>query len=284
MRAIRYAALAVVLIQWPGLSARAETLLERGTYLMRSIVACGNCHTEQTPEGPAPGMELAGGNKVETTWFTVYSSNITPDPETGIGKWSDAEIIAAIREGRRTDGSIIGPPMPISQYRDMSDRDVNAIVAYLRAAKPIRNPIPRSVYRFPLPRRYGGPVEGVAEPDRNDRVAYGAYLAGPLGHCTGCHTPFRRFRPDFKNRLGAGGLPFIGPWGTTVSANITPHPEDGIGRYGDAEVITMITEGVRPDGSRLRPPMGYRYYKNMNAADLAAIVAYLRTLKPLPSE
>ncbi|HMA13543.1 MAG TPA: c-type cytochrome, partial [Kiloniellaceae bacterium] len=113
-------------------AARAETLLERGTYLMQGIVACGNCHTPKGPDGELPGMELAGGFLMEDAAFTAYAPNITPDVATGIGGWTDAQIVAAIREGRRPDGTIIGPPMPIALYRQMSDRDVEAIVAYIR--------------------------------------------------------------------------------------------------------------------------------------------------------
>ncbi len=259
----------------------AETLLERGTYLMRGIVACGNCHTPRNAEGPVPGMELAGGSRIEEEVFTAVASNITPDRETGIGAWTDAEVIAAIREGRRPDGSIIGPPMPIGLYRGISDRDVKAIVAYLRSVKPVRNVVAKSVYRIPLPDSYGPPVAGVADVPRSDQVRYGAYLTGPLGHCIECHTPMVRGRSEFENQLGAGGIPFHGPWGVSVSANITPDREAGLGQYSDAEIITAITEGRRPDGSRMMPPMAYDYYRNINPADLAALVIYLRSLKPI---
>ena len=142
-------------------TAAAQTPLERGTYLMRGIVACGNCHTQNTPQGPMPGMELAGGTKFEEGFGIAYASNITPDPETGIGKWTDAQIITAIREGKRPDGSIIGPPMPSSLYRDVSDDDVKAIVAYLRTVKPVVNKVPKPEYKVPLPPSYGPPVTTV---------------------------------------------------------------------------------------------------------------------------
>ncbi len=273
------------LISIAALPAGAESLLERGAYLMRGIVACGNCHTVQTPEGPLPGKELAGGNPiVEPNLFTAYPSNITPDRETGIGAWSDEEIIAAIREGRRPDGTIIGPPMPIGLYRGLSDRDVRALVAYLRAVPAVRHEVPKSDYNIPLPPAYGPPVGSVAAVPRDDPVAYGAYLAGPAGHCIECHTPFVQGRPDFENRLGAGGFPFHMPFGVVVSPNITPHPSDGIGRYTDAQVKRIITNGIRPDGTRLLPPMGVRYYRNISDRDLDAILAYLRSLPPRPNQ
>jgi mono/diheme cytochrome c family protein len=265
--------------------AHGETLLERGTYLMRSIVACGNCHTPQGPDGPLPGMELAGGLAIEDPAFVAYSPNITPDPETGIGTWTDKQIAAAIRDGRRPDGTIIGPPMPFGMYRNISDRDVAAIIAYLRAMPAVRNKVAKSDYsKIKLPPSWGPPAGEVADIPTDNPVRYGAYLAGPLGHCLECHTPMLNGRFDFENRLGAGGLEFHGPWGVSQSANITPHQDDGIGRYSDDEVKAMITTGIRPDGSRLMPPMGVPYYANISNDDLNAIVAYLRTLKPLQSE
>jgi hypothetical protein len=88
--------------------------------------------------------------------------------------------------------------------------------------------------------------------------------------------------PDWINQLGAGGFEFHGPWGVSVSSNLTSHPEDGIAEWTDAELVTMITQGVRPDGSPMLPPMGYGYYARTSPEDIQAIIAYLRTLPPLP--
>lgn len=257
-------------------AAIAETPLERGTYLMQSIVACGNCHTPKGPTGDIPGMELAGMSPFEDTPdFTAHSPNITPDKETGIGNWTDDQIIVAIREGKRPDGSIIGPPMPIGLYRGLSDTDVKAIVAYLRSVKPIKNKIPKSVYRIPLPPSYGPPVANVPDMPRTDKVAYGAYLAGPAGHCIECHSPMGERGPDIQNRLGAGGFEFHGPWGVSVSSNITP---TGLKDWTDDQIKQMVTTGKRPDGSPMAPPMAYPYYANISDADLDAIIAYLHSL------
>jgi mono/diheme cytochrome c family protein len=220
MRTLQRVALAAALGMIIGTAVHAESRVERGRYLMQSIVACGNCHTPQGPNGPLPGMELAGGLKIEEKPFTAIASNITPDRETGIGKWTDAQIITSIREGKRPDGSIIGPPMPIGLYRGMSDSDVRAIVAYLRSVKPVKNQVAKSEYRIPLPPNYGPPVGKVAEVPHKDKIAYGRYLAGPLGHCVECHSPAGpQGAPDLDNKLGAGGFSFNGPWGTSVSTN-----------------------------------------------------------------
>jgi len=246
---------------------------------MRSIVACGNCHTPKNAQGEIPGMELAGGVTFEDEPFTAVSPNITPDPQTGIGKWTDAQIIAAIREGRRPDGSIIGPPMPIALYRNMSDDDVKAIVAYLRGVKPVVNQTGKSQYKMPLPPSYGPPVTSVAAVAPGNKLAYGTYLAGPLGHCIECHsTPGPNGAPDFANKTGGGGMHFKGPWGISYAPNITP---SGIGKYTDDDIKKAITSCTRPAGSRLMPPMAYPYYRNIAPADLDAIVVYLRSLKPL---
>ena len=276
------AALAALLVAGMAHDVGAETPLERGTYLMSSIVACGNCHTPQGPDGPLPGMELAGGLLIEEEAFTVHTPNITPDPETGIGGWTDEEIIAAIREGRRPDGRIIGPPMPIGLYRNMADSDVQAIVAYLRQVPPVNNRVAPSEFRIPLPESWGPPVGPVADVPRDDPIVYGAYLAGPLGHCIECHTPLTPAGPDFEH-LGAGGNSFYGPWDVSVSRNITPHPEAGIGSWSDEQIKRAITEGIRADGAPLLPPMPFPYYANMSEADLDALVAYLRSIPPLDS-
>jgi len=267
---------ALTILMMASLQAKAETAIERGRYLMESIVACANCHTPQGPQGPLAGMDLAGGLRIDDKAFTAYASNITPDKTTGIGTWTEAQIISAIRNGRRPNGTLIGPPMPIGQYRNMSDDDVHAIVAYLHTVKPVKNAVPKSVYKIPLPPNYGPPVVHVGQVLRQDKLEYGHYLAGALGHCIECHTPFDAHGvPDLANRLGAGGNSFYGPWGVSVSRNITPA---GLEHYSDAELEKMITAGIRPDGSMLKPPMGVSYYANMTADDKDALIAYLHSM------
>src|SRR5690606_12657651 len=165
-------------------------LLERGDYLMNGIVACGNCHTPRDENGNLiEGMELAGAFVIEEPGFRAYAPNITPDVETGIGSWTDEQIIRAIREGVRPDGRVLGPPMGFPFYRGISDRDIRAIVAYLRNVPLVRNEVPRSTYRIPLPPNWGDPVVSVPEPNKDAPVEYGRYLTHNLGHCTDCHTP-----------------------------------------------------------------------------------------------
>src|SRR5690606_25283762 len=178
-------------------------LLERGDYLMNGIVACGNCHTPRDENGFLEGMELAGGFVIEEPGFRAYAPNITPDVETGIGSWTDEEIIRAVREGVRPDGRVLGPPMGFPFYRGISDNDMRAIVAYLRSVPAVRNEVPRSTYNIPLPPNWGEPVVSVPEPNKDDPIEHGRYLTHNLGHCTDCHTPLVEGQHDFS-RIGAG--------------------------------------------------------------------------------
>lgn len=256
---------------------QAETLLERGDYLMNTIVACGNCHTPIGPEGPGP--ELSGGLPFDMEPFTAVAPNITPDPTTGIGAWSDAEIARAIREGIGRDGRLLAPLMPTRFYQHLSDRDLAAIIAYLRQVEPVVNETPATVFRMELPPAWVPPVDSVAEPDRSDTLAYGEYLA-TIGHCMECHTPLDPHGHPQAARQGAGGMPFPGPWGVSVSANITSHPEAGIGSWTDEDIARAITHGIGRNGEALNPPMGFAYYAGIAADDLTALIAWLRTVPP----
>lgn len=252
----------------------------RGKYLEEAIMACGNCHTPKG--GPLAGKTYAGGFEIKEEGIDAVASNITPDEKTGVGKWTDAQLIKAIREGKRPDGTTIGPPMPFDMYQKMSDRDATDIVAYLRTVAPVDNDTQASTYMFPLPPAWGPPVASIPHPDPANKVAYGAYLAGPAAHCMECHTPMPNpGRRDYDGKLGAGGFPFSGPWGVVVAANITPDNETGLGKWTDQQIKDAITKGVRPDGSKLTGPMAYAAYAKMKDSDLDAIVAYLRSIKPV---
>ena len=122
----------------------------------------------------------------------------------------------------------------------------------------------------------------VAEVSKADPAVYGAYLAGPLGHCIECHTPMEKGRFDFENRAFAGGLHLpVGLDAGLITANITQDKETGIGAWSDAEIAAAITKGVRPDGGQLHPIMPFGFYATMEKADVDALVAFLRTVKPV---
>lgn len=277
-------AIAFCLAAGLGAAVAAQTYGERGAYLVNALGACGNCHTpHDAANRPIAGMELAGGREFDFQAGHAVGPNITPDKETGIGGWTVWQIVYALRNGKRPDGTMIGPPMPIAFYRQLSDRDAEAIAVYLKSLKPVRHAVARSQYRVPLPETYGPPISHVAEPDRRDKIAYGAYLAGPVAHCMECHTP--RHGPQLDlSRFGAGGreFPELGtPGAVTVSRNITPDPEAGLGKWSDADVKGAILLGHRPDGTRLARTMPFDAYNKMTSDDINAIVDYLRTLKPV---
>jgi mono/diheme cytochrome c family protein len=274
-------AAAIVLTPLAGQPAAAETLLERGDYLVNGIGNCGNCHSPQGPNGALAGPPLSGGEAILAPGFAAYPPNLTPDPETGLGKWTEPQIVTALREGRTPSGAMLRPPMPVAFYRGMSDRDARAIAVYLRSLTPVRNKVPDSRYNTPTPASYGGPVGAVRDPDRTDKMAYGRYLA-ELGHCMLCHTPRDAAgRPDLLHRMGAGGVVLTGVFGQIVTPNITPDAKSGIGSWTDQEIKDALTIGTRPDGTLLASPMPWRYLARLSSEDLGALVAYLRSLKPV---
>jgi len=257
----------------------AEISVARGEYLVQGPAGCGNCHTPFGPQGPDMARDLSGRLVEQNAAFTAVAPNITP--ASRIAGWSDAELARAIREGLRPDGSLIGPPMPFTFYRGLGDDDLASIVMYLRTIPAVENDPGPSTYNIPLPPAYGPPVDSVTAPEPGVTADYGAYLAGPVAHCLECHTPMGPQGPMIDTDLGRGGFEFHGPWGTSVASNLTAHA-DGLADYSDAEIAAMITDGRRPDGSTMLPPMPYAYLARMTARDLDAVVTYLRGLPPLP--
>lgn len=247
--------------------ARADdAAVERGRYLV-TIGICQGCHLSN----------LAGGRRTGGN----ISANITPDRETGIGAWTDEQIIEAIRNGKRPDGSRVRPSMGVFWYNELSDSDVRAIVAYLRSVPPVRLKHERSAEagRLPVLRP---PVKSVLDVPRTDKVAYGKYLVSAVAHCMNCHTPRGEGQPDLT-RPGAGGNTNNVPGGgVAISANLTPGNPSGIAKWTDDQVKQAITKGIRPDGSKLIPVMDFELYEHITPEDLEAIVAFLRSLRPVP--
>ncbi|WP_322998360.1 c-type cytochrome [Castellaniella sp.] len=278
---LRTAAYLVLTLSGTAAWAQDDALMVRGTYLADGVVACANCHIARGDRGqPLFDQGLSGGMVFDDAAFKAYAPNITPDPETGIGRWTDAQLGKAIREGIRPDGSLIGPPMPISFYRNLSDADLAAIIAYLRAQPPVRHVVEKSVYRIPLPSSYGPPVSGVTTPAATDTLKYGEYLAN-IGHCMDCHTPRDNKGMLLMDHLGAGGQVLKGPGGDVVTPNLTPDPS-GLKTWTDAQIERAIREGINKDGTRLQPIMAFGWYKNISGPDMSALIAYLRSLKPQP--
>src|SRR5262245_1518093 len=251
--------------------ASAQTSLERGS------------HTPRGPGGFDMTRRFSGGSQTwDTPAYTVKGSNITPDRETGIGTWSDAEIKRAITDGTHRLGRPISPQMPFPFYKILTPRDLDALVAYLRSIPPVRNEVQPPVYKAAM---HAEPVRDAVKPfaddDLRDPVKRGFYLA-TIAHCMLCHSRRPDGTQDYVNSWGKGGYTFKEAWGEALVPNITSHPKAGVGAWTDAEIKRSLTQGVARDGRQFKQPMARQlYFSRMAEADLDAIVAWMRTLPPL---
>jgi mono/diheme cytochrome c family protein len=209
----------------------------------------------------------------------VYSMNITPDAETGAGSWSDDQLARAIREGVGHDGRALFPFMPYQGFRALSDEDLASIVVYLRSLPPVRKQRPPTELIFPvkyLIRSVPQPLDApVPDPDLSTPEKRGKYLVTIAG-CTDCHTPQDAHGQPLPGMDFGGGLILDGPWGRVASANITP---DASGIDGSIFMQAILTGYV--NGRKLSQIMPWHTFRGMTDEDIAAIFAYLKTLKPI---
>ena len=276
---MRLATLSIAALMIGG-SAYADTPVERGSYLVNTIMTCGNCHSPKGPPNVVAGKDFSGGLRFDEPPFDVTAPNITPDKETGIGKWSAADVKKTLLTGVRPSGVPLAVVMPTGFYGILLPSDLDAIVAYLQSLKPVSNKVADPIYKIAVPRQiFPGAEKPIDPADLNDKVKRGHYLA-TIGHCMECHTPLVRGVQDFKNSLGKGGREFPGPWGVSISRNITSSKAKGLGDWSDAEIKRAITQGIDKDGNKLKGPMGFQYYAHMTDADLDAVIAWLRTVPP----
>jgi mono/diheme cytochrome c family protein len=262
--------------------AMAQASVERGSYLMNTIMTCANCHSPKGPPAATAGKDYSGGLRFDEPPFDVTAPNITQDKETGIGNWTDAQIKTMLVTGKNIHGIQAAEVMPTAFYPILTPGDLDSIVAYMRTIPPVKNKVPDPIYKIALPHHvFPGAEKAYSQADLNDKLKRGFYLA-TIGHCMECHTPFRQGGgpQDFAGSLGKGGRQFPGPWGVSTSRNITSSKTAGIGDWTDAEIKTAIKEGKRKDGTPLKGPMGFQYYAKMTDADLDAVIAYLRTVPP----
>jgi mono/diheme cytochrome c family protein len=224
----------------------------------------------------------AGGTKFDLPYGigVVYAPNITPDVETGIGKWTNAQVTTAIRRGQRPDGSRLFPIHPYKYLGGIADDEVDALVAYLKSVQPIKSSVPLRSLRIPVPTLT---VPNPAKVAPREGLTRGAYLAGGAGHCAECHTPRRfDFSPD-DGRFLAGGP---GPQGS-LAANITPHVETGLGRWTESQIARFLRTGVKPSGQEASSLMRTVIvgtsagFKELTEADATAIARYLKTVPPI---
>jgi mono/diheme cytochrome c family protein len=282
---------AVLLLAATG-SASAETAIERGDYLVNTIMACGNCHSPRDAEGKfIAGRALSGGLTFDTPDFLATAANITPDAATGIGSWNDEEIRRALVEGVRPNhgklsGVALAAIMPANFYKALLPDDLAAVIAYLRSVKPVRNEVPQPLYRLPIHREpYPDAEAGFTAAMMADSAKHGAYLA-TIGHCMECHAAWSRGVQDYRSGLGKGGRAFplregVPDSPTSIAANITSHPTSGLGAWSDAEIGRAITQGIGRDGHALKPAMAYGFYAALKEKDRKDLIVYLRTVPPL---
>lgn len=269
-------------------AARTPEALERGRYLVTGL-GCANCHSpvDDTRPGDFPiasklfagrifpeGMGLPG---------TVVAPNISPDPESGLGQWTDGEIARAIREGVSRDGRPLFPMMNYPNYSKLPDSDVMAIVAYLRTVPPHRGSPGITKLDFPvnmLIRTAPKPLESSPAPLPPPGADRGRVLID-VGMCTDCHTQSEKGQPKPGMYL-AGGVPTKGPFGTVYSANITSHPSAGIGAYSDEDLKRVFREGRNRSGRKLWV-MPWSATQHLNDDDLNSLIAALRQIPPNPN-
>ncbi len=280
------AALAIVLAACTQTQESQQSLLARGDYLVNGIMTCNHCHTPKDKAGnPVMARQFAGGvQRFDEATFTATGSNITQDAETGIGKWSDADIRRAMVDGVRPNGVKLAFVMPYPLYKVLTPRDLDAVVAYMRSVAPINAKVAPPVYKSEqITYAYPGAEKPMSENDLRDPVKRGLYLAN-LGHCMQCHAERSKDDvPNYRASAGKGGRVFKTPGGLVTASNITSHKTRGLGAWSDADIKRALTEGVSRDGRPLAITMATyaQYLKRLTDDDLNALVAWLRTLPPL---
>ncbi len=258
--------------------------LERGRYLVEALTACDNCHTPRASGGYDLSRRFSGGSQLFTDKdYSVRGSNITPDLESGIGRWSDSELKAAIGNGVGPKGRL-APVMPSESYRALTSEDLDAVVAFLRTAPPIKSDLPPQERRGALEARRSipGAEAPFSDASLSDPLRRGLYVAS-LARCMSCHSGETEGAPDPENRLGQGGRIFRTPAGAAVASNVTSHPTKGVGAWSNEELKRAITEGVGRDGRPLAPTMANlskAHFSKMTETDLDALIAWLRTVPP----
>jgi mono/diheme cytochrome c family protein len=263
---------------------RNASLIERGQYLARAA-DCEACHTAKG------GAAFAGGLALVTPFGTIYTPNITPDKDTGIGTWSDASFLNAVHKGVDDEGVHLYPAMPYASYSGMTDADVLAIKAYLFSLKPVHTDIPDNTFGFPFNQRWlMGVWSFLFNPDRrfepntsrSPQWNRGAYIGENLEHCGECHTPRTLFQ-SLNNRGKFAGATQAG-W---RAYNITSDTRSGVGDWNADDLQQYLSTGHANGRGTAAGPMGEavdRSLSHLTQGDIAALVAYLKTVPAVSSD
>ena len=291
MAAIIY--LSVLMLMLAASDAAAQATREqiaRGKYVFGAAAGCG-CHTA------AKQPLNAGGRKYDGPFGTVYSSNITPDPTTGIGKWTDEQIITATRSGRRPNGERLIPVHPYTVFNGMAEQDLKDVVAYLRSVPPINRPTPAKKISVPMFESVFLPawlatfaaIESPPKSAATSGAARGEYLARAVSHCGECHTPRTMTMAVDNTRFLAGNQKGKGPEGSAVP-NITPDRETGLGSWTEEQITDYLGTGNKPDGDVAGGLMmeviegSSAGYKDLTKADRQAIAKYLKSIPAIKNK
>ncbi len=280
LAALAFAALAFAsAVAQPHPPAPDSAIVKQGEYLARAG-DCIACHT-------TPGAALfAGGRAMPTPFGTLYSSNITPDADTGIGKWTTDNFYSSMHTGRAPDGGLLYPAMPFSSYTKVTRADSDAIFAYLRAVPPVRQPNRPHDLRFPYNNRsliLGWRTlfftEGEYKPDaaKSSEWNRGAYLVQGLGHCSMCHTPINALGGSSQSQAFQGGLIPMQNW---YAPSLTSNKEAGLGDWSIADISDLLRSGVSHRGAVYGPmaEVTFDSLQYMSDDDTRAMAIYLKGL------
>jgi mono/diheme cytochrome c family protein len=270
----------------PTMPLSTNATAARGEYIVRSVAVCGHCHSADPKN--ADGV-LSGGREFHDWRIgTARGSNLTPDPETGLGAWSEAEIVRALRNGQSRDGRLLAPVMPYEWFHEMSDEDTFAVARYLKSLPPVRNEVrqsPNLIFKIGRATVLSPkPAQSSTSPAAGPSPEYGSYLAQHAGLCADCHTPRKGLmsKPD-RMRLFAGTS--HPPKGFPANpSNLTADPETGLGRWTEDDFLRTMRTGVNPSGLQLHPFMPWHELRRMSDDDLRAIYRYLRSIPAIRNE
>ncbi len=268
--------------------AAEDIIIERGRYIFAIAGGCA-CHTvpERVPH--------VGGRAFPIPFGTVYATNITPDKETGLGSWSDKEILNAMTTGIRPNGERLLPVMPYEAYSGMAEEDLESVIAYLRTLNPVRKETPRLKARLPFYRSLLVPLwlklfgSFSTSPPKAPKggIQRGRYLAEHVSLCGDCHTP-RNYLGVPNRDLYFAGMK-VGPLGDEIP-NITPDKRTGIGEWSQDEIADLTLTGIKPNLDNVQGLMeevilgASRGYKNMTREDALAIADYLKSIRPIANK
>jgi len=270
-------------------------LLARGRYLFHNVTGCAVCHSPHEPSLSGARIDSArigeGGEPFPIgSAGTLYAKNITP---AALGEWTDGEIVRALRDGVSRDGTPLFPLMPYFNYRQLSELDLHAIVAYLRTLEPRTSDVPERELRFPMNliiRLMPGPAGPYpSDPHQAQSLEYGRYLV-TAASCGDCHSPMDDRGQPLPGRELSGGNEFpTGDGWVARTANITPDSATGIGAWSRERFIGAFARrrgqaSRAPAPGERRSPMPWLSYSEMSEEDLGAMYDYLRTVEPVENE